>query len=93
MGKDEVIKRMRNHDDVEFNRTRFDYLVDDEGMYWRRAAALFLTEQGYSHSGMAKMLDVTDSTAKGYLEDIEEEYGELATQAKPKPEKNERLWP
>lgn len=40
--------------------------------------AMRLAQQGYSHHGIAKKLDVTDGTAKKYLDTIEEERGREA---------------
>lgn len=34
--------------------------------------AMRLAQEGYSHSGIAKEMDVTDSTAKKYLDEIED---------------------
>lgn len=84
MKKDGVIEVLRENEHVDFDRKRFDHLVDTVGVFYRRAGALILTEHGYSHSGIAKQLDVTDSTAKGYLDDLEDELGEWVTQCKPK---------
>lgn len=37
--------------------------------------AMRLAQRGYSHLGVAKKLDVTESTAKKYFDTIEEERG------------------
>lgn len=37
--------------------------------------AMKLSKEGYSHSGIAKQMDVTDSTARKYLRQIEEQKG------------------
>lgn len=37
--------------------------------------AMKLAQEGYSHSGIAKEMDVTDQTAKKYLRQIEEKKG------------------
>lgn len=93
MKKDGVIEVLRQNESIDFDRERFDHLVDEVGVFYRRAGALILTEHGYSHSGIAKQLDVTNSTAKGYLDDLDEELGELVTQSKPKPKKYPELYP
>lgn len=93
MKKNEVIKVLRQNDSIDFDRKRFDHLVDEVGVFFRRAGALILTEQGYSHSGIATQLEVNDSTAKGYLDELDEELGELVTQSKPKPKKYPELYP
>lgn len=93
MKKEEVIEILREDESVDFDRERFDHLVDTLDVYHRRAGALILTEHGYSHSGIAQQLGVADTTAKNYLEDLEEKLGELVTQSKPKHSKNPELYP
>lgn len=93
MKKDEVLEVLRNNESIDFDPDRFNHLVDEVGVFYRRAGALVLTEHGYSHTGIAKQLEVTDSTAKGYLDDLDDELGELVTQSKPKPKKYPELYP
>lgn len=41
----------------------------------RKERALELSRQGYSHSGIAEEIGVTEQTAKKYLNTIEDEIG------------------
>lgn len=42
------------------------------------AQALKLYQRGYSHSGVASELDVTESTAKKYLRQLKDHFGQEA---------------
>ena len=42
------------------------------------ARTLILSEKGYSSSGIAGQIGVTESTAKNYLDQIESEFGKSA---------------
>ena len=66
-------------------RERIDFLTENYDLSKRNAEALILTELGFSHSGIASKLGVTDSTAKKYLNQLESEIGEYVTQTLPKP--------
>jgi hypothetical protein len=92
MDKEETLEHLREADDVHISRERFDYLTEEIDLYWRRALALTLAENGFSHSGVAKKLDVTDSTAKGYFDDLEEQFSQEALHTHPKQNPNKELW-
>jgi hypothetical protein len=66
-------------------RERVDFLTENYDLSERNAKALFLAELGFSHSGIASKLGVTDSTARKYLRNLESEIGEYVTQTLPKP--------
>jgi len=66
-------------------RERIDFLTEKYDLSKRNAEALILTELGFSHSGIASKLGVTNSTAKKYLNQLESEIGEYVTQTLPKP--------
>lgn len=93
MAKENVLKSLRDDDTIPFDKERYDHLTDEVGLYWRRAAALILSECGYSHSGIGNKLDVTSSTASGYLDDLEEQFGPEAIDSHPKHSPLEQLWP
>lgn len=95
MKKNEVIETLRNKGDIDFNSERYEYLVEEVGIHFRRAAALILAEHGYSHTGIAEILDVNDSTGKKYLKQLKNEHGENAVLSKPVSEENkvEHLYP
>lgn len=63
---------------------RIDWLTDNYDLSRRNALALILSEMGYSHSGIASKLDVTTSTARKYLSNLEEQIGEGVTETLPK---------
>jgi hypothetical protein len=95
MGKDKqaILSDLQNSDDLYFDSERYRYLVNQCDIYWRRAAALIVSENGYSHSGIASLLDVTSSTAKGYLDDLTDAYGLSVIESHPKSDPNDALWP
>jgi predicted transcriptional regulator len=64
---------------------RVEFLTENYDLSKRNAEALILTELGFSHSGIASKLGVTDSTARKYLRQLESEIGEYVTQSLPKP--------
>jgi len=72
-------------EEVSTCRERIDFLTANYDLNERNAKALILTELGFSHSGIASKLDVTDSTARKYLRQLEDEIGEMVTQSLPKP--------
>ena len=72
-------------EEVSTCRERIDFLTENYDLSKRNAEALILTELGFSHSGIASKLGVTDSTAKKYLNQLESEIGEYVTQTLPKP--------
>lgn len=72
-------------EEVSTCRERIDFLTANYDLSERNAKALILTELGFSHSGIASKLDVTDSTARKYLRQLEDEIGEYVTQSLPKP--------
>lgn len=92
MDKGECVRVVRELGDVEFDRERFDYLVDERGVYYREVLALFLAEAGYSSSGIAGVLDVTDSTAGKYLDSLMEEFGSFVVECVPKSDRCDVLW-
>ena len=63
---------------------RVEWLTTTYDLSENNAKALLLAEIGYSHSGIAKRLDVTESTAKKYLDTLEEKIGKHVTETLPK---------
>jgi hypothetical protein len=72
-------------EEVSTNKERVEFLTEHYDLSTNNAKALLLAEMGFSHSGIAKHLDVTRSTAKGYLRNLENEIGPEVTQTVPKP--------
>lgn len=72
-------------EEVSTTKERIDFLTENYDLSERNAKALILTELGFSHSGIASKLGVTDSTAKKYLNELENQIGEYVTQTLPKP--------
>jgi predicted transcriptional regulator len=66
-------------------RERIAWLTENYDLSKKNAEALILAELGFSHSGIASKLGVTDSTARKYLRKLESEIGEYVTQTLPKP--------
>lgn len=66
------------------SRERVKFLTSNYDLSENNAKALILSELGYSHSGIASRLGVTDSTARKYLDTLEDEIGDRVTQALPK---------
>lgn len=64
---------------------RVRWLTQQYDLSTKNAKALILTELGFSSSGIASRLDVTESTARKYLANLEDEIGEYVTQSLPKP--------
>ena len=91
--KQSILNDLQNSDSIHFDAVRYRFLTNQRDIYWRRAAALILSENGYSHSGIAGLLDVTKSTASGYLDDLEDTFGKDAIEAHPQSEPQEELWP
>ena len=65
--------------EISDTQERVEWLTDNYNLSERNAKALLLAELGYSHSGIANALDVTESTAKKYLRKLEKEIGEGVT--------------
>lgn len=65
-------------------KERVAFLVTAYSLSENNAKALLLAEFGYSSSGIAQVLDVSESTAKGYLKTLEECIGEGVTESLPK---------
>jgi hypothetical protein len=93
MGQKDLVSRLREEDRVKFDINRFEHLSETVDIYWRRAGAIVLAENGYSSSGMSQLLDVTESTCSGYLDDITEEFGDGAIETHPQSEPVDELWP
>lgn len=91
MDETTAIETLRNEDSVDFDKERYDYLNNKKDIYYMRIAALFLSEAGYSHSGIANELDVTESTSKGYLTDLKERFGKNAIESKPQINRTDEL--
>ena len=70
--------------DVTDTSERIDWLKDTYDLTRKNAAALVVAECGYSASGIAAALDVTEQTARRYLETLEERIGEGVTESVPK---------
>jgi hypothetical protein len=63
---------------------RVEFLQENYELTRKNALALYLAEFGYSSSGIAKHLDVTQGTAKKYLKRLENRIGEGVTETLPK---------
>ena len=63
---------------------RVEWLTITYNLSENNAKALILAELGYSHSGIAKCLNVTENTAKKYLATLEKEIGKRVTETMPK---------
>lgn len=68
---------------------RSQYIVQEYGVRERLARAMSWSELGYSSPGIAKQLEVTEGTVRGYLDEIEERYGREAVYPKPADERGE----
>jgi hypothetical protein len=53
---------------------RSQYITQEYGVRERLARAKAWSELGYSSSGIGKRLDVTEGTARSYLDEIEERW-------------------
>lgn len=71
--------------EVTHPRARIEWLTENYDLTERNAEALILAELGFSHSGIASKLGVTQGTARKYLKNLENEIGEYVTQTFPKP--------
>lgn len=61
---------------------RSQYIAQEYGVRERLARAVSWSELGYSSSGIGGRLDVTEGTARGYLDEIEERWCWAAAFAK-----------
>jgi len=71
-------------EEVSTKDERVEYLTETYDLSRKNALALYLAEMGYSHSGIAKALDVTTGTARSYLRRLEDRIGERVTESVPK---------
>lgn len=78
---------------MEYDYDRVAYIGTIDGLRKKHGKALELAEAGYSHSGIAKKLDVTASTARGYLDDLQDMFGENVIESKPKSEDYPETYP
>ncbi len=69
---------------VSSPKERVDWLTDTYDITNNCAKALLLAEVGFSHSGIAKRLSVTEGTARKYLRTLEKKIGEGVTETVPK---------
>lgn len=63
---------------------RITYVAERYDVSRRCAAALQLAELGYSHSGIASKLDVSTSTARGYINELQEKIDPAVVETLPK---------
>lgn len=77
---------------MDYDKSRVAHIASFDGLREVHGKALILAQEGYSHSGVAKELDVGDSTAKSYLSDLQEMFGDDVIMCKPK-EPHEETWP
>lgn len=70
--------------DVTNSTERIDWLQETYDLSRKNAAALLVAECGYSASGIASALDVTEQTARNYLETLESRIGKGVTESVPK---------
>lgn len=78
---------------MEYDRSRLVHIASFDGLREIHGKALYLAEEGYSHSGIAKQLDVTDSTARKYLDELQEVFGENVIESKPQHFDWSETWP
>jgi hypothetical protein len=73
-------------DMIDFSTTteRVAFLTENYDINENCAKALILSEMGFSSNGIAKVLQVTTSTSRKYLKQLENEIGENVTEALPK---------
>lgn len=83
-------------EDLPADGSRDEDYVKKRGEYLRRVTdfrepipqALAYREIGYSHSGIARELDTTESTVEKWMEEIAEEYGEETIETRPQANPN-----
>jgi hypothetical protein len=63
---------------------RVEWLTENYDISVNCAKALLLAEMGFSHSGIASKLNVTEGTARGYIRTLESTIGEGVTETLPK---------
>lgn len=57
---------------------RASYLEAEYDLRWNIALAQAYSERGFSSSGIAKKLDVTEATVKGYRDSLSSRFGPAA---------------
>jgi predicted transcriptional regulator len=63
---------------------RVEWLTENYDLSTNNAKALLLAEIGFSHSGIAKQLGVTEGTARKYLRNLKEIFGDGVIETVPK---------
>lgn len=71
---------------MDYDRDRIAYIGTLDGLRKIHGKALILAEAGYSHSGIANKLDVNETTARKYLDDLQDKFGKNVIECKPKSE-------
>jgi|APHM01.1.fsa_nt_gi hypothetical protein len=71
-------------EEIPSKEERVEFLQENYDLTRKNALALYLAEFGYSTSGIAHHLDVTQGTAKKYLRRLENRIGEGVTETLPK---------
>lgn len=77
--------------EVEYVEERARYLKRATRLKSTESLALAYREMGYSRSGIAKRLDITEQTALDYIESISEHYSEDAVESRPQSNPVEEL--
>lgn len=72
-------KPLPNVDNVTLKPKNLDYLTSVLGIRKPIAKTYLLTRKGYSSSAISKRVDVSESTIKKYLKELEEKYGKNTT--------------
>lgn len=70
--------------EIASNMERVEFVSDEYNVSTNCAKALLLTEMGITHSGIASLLSVNNSTAQGYLNELENKIGKGVTETVPK---------
>jgi hypothetical protein len=70
------------HDEQRWVDRRAQFLQREYGLRDRRSRTLAWSDLGYSSSGIAKRVDSTESTVRGYLDEASERFGPYAAWAK-----------
>lgn len=69
--------------DERYVARRAEYLESEYGIRANIAEGVAWRELGYSHSGIATKVDMTENTVSNWMEEIADEFGLPATETRP----------
>lgn len=69
---------------MEYDKARVQHIASFDGLREVHGKALILSEAGYSRYGIAEKLSVTDTTARKYMDELQEVFGFLVLESEPK---------